>query len=62
MTLNKRSRIREIQDEFIRLVEKKGAIDSDRVIDDFDNTTLGDLRKCVYPQYEGIFREYIEDY
>lgn len=60
--LTKASELRELQDEFIKLVEKKGAIDSDLVIDDFERTTLGDLKRCVYPQYEGIFREYIEDY
>ena len=62
MTIDERSEIRDIQDEFIRLVEKQGATDDDLVLEDFNKTTLGDLKKYVYPQYESIFRGYIEDY
>jgi len=59
--------LRSIQDKFIKLIEDKarknsgGFEDTDQVIDDFDKTTLGDLRRYIYPQYRIIFIEYIED-
>lgn len=62
MSEEERKRMRKIQDEFIQLAEKQGANDNDLVIEDLDKTTLGDVKKFIYPQYEGVFKDYIENY
>lgn len=62
MSNEERSELRKLQDEFIILAEKKGVIDNDTVIDCFPKITLGDLRKAIYPQYEDIFRDYVNSY
>ncbi len=62
MKMAERDSLRILQDKFVAKLERRGFNDKSVIIDDpTGKTTLGQIKRMLYPMYEIMFREYLEN-
>lgn len=62
LTARDRQKLRSLQDRLVNLAERRGISDTTRISGDVPaNMTLGNLRRFIFPRYEGAIRSAIQD-